>query len=129
MNFMQRIMYGRYGGDQLTFSLLGVYLLLYLLSTLFHNSIFYLIGTVLILWGLFRMFSRNLEKRRAENARFLSLVSPLVRWWKLRRTICKDKDHRYFRCPNCGQQLRVPRGKGKVTVNCRSCGVSFEEKT
>lgn len=129
MNFLQRIMYGRYGGDQLTFCLLGVYLLLYLLSLVFQNSLFYLVGTLLILFSFYRMFSRNLEKRRAENARFLNLVSPLTRWWKLRMAIHRDKDHRYFKCPNCGQQLRVPRGKGKVTVNCRSCGISFEEKT
>ena len=49
--------------------------------------------------------------------------------FRLRRTIHRDKDHRYFKCPNCGQQLRVPRGKGKITVTCRNCGVSFEEKS
>lgn len=129
MNFLQRMMYGRYGGDQLSICLMAVYAVLYLLSVLLQASFFYWIGTALILWGIFRMFSRNIERRRAENAKFLTLVGPLVRWTKLRFTIHKDKEHRYFKCPNCGQQLRVPRGKGKVTVNCRSCGVSFEEKT
>ena len=56
-------------------------------------------------------------------------AGPAIRWFKLRRTIHRDKEHRYFKCPNCGQQLRVPRGKGKITINCRNCGVSFEEKT
>ena len=40
-----------------------------------------------------------------------------------------DPDHRYFKCPNCGQQMRVPRGKGRITVHCRSCGATFEEKS
>ena len=75
------------------------------------------------------MFSRNIVRRRGENARFMTVAGPAIRWVKLRRTIHRDKDHLYFKCPNCGQQLRAPRGKGKITVNCRNCGVSFEEKT
>lgn len=129
MNFIQRLMYGRYGGDHLSICLLGLYLVLYLLSMLTGLHLLYLLGTVLILLSFLRMFSRNISKRREENARFLTLVGPVIRWCKLRRAIHKDKDHRYFKCPNCGQQLRVPRGKGNVTVSCRSCGVSFEEKT
>ena len=75
------------------------------------------------------MLSRQIDRRRAENARFMTLAGPIIRWYKMRRTIHRDRDHRYFRCPNCGQYLRVPRGKGKITVNCRNCGVSFEEKS
>ena len=113
MNFMQRLMYGRYGGDQLSVFLIALYLLLYLLSSLLHSSI----------------LSLRIDRRRAENAKFMTVAGPAIRWFKLRRTIHRDKEHRYFKCPNCGQQLRVPRGKGKITINCRNCGVSFEEKT
>ena len=129
MNFLQRLMYGRYGGDQLSVFLMGCYALLYILSVLFHSAILSWVGVVLAAWCIFRMFSRRIDKRRAENARFMTVAGPAIRWAKLRRTIHRDKDHRYFKCPNCGQQLRVPRGKGKITVNCRNCGVSFEEKT
>ena len=45
------------------------------------------------------------------------------------RTRMKDREHRYFKCPSCGQQMRVPRGKGRITVHCRSCGATFEEKS
>lgn len=129
MNFMQRFMYGRYGGDQLSVFLLFLYLLLYVLSVLLHSTILSALSMILALWCVFRMFSKRLDKRRAENAKFLVVAGPAIRWVKLRRTIRRDKEHRYFKCPNCGQQLRVPRGKGKITVNCRNCGVSFEEKT
>ena len=88
-----------------------------------------LLALAVLLWNLFRMFSRRIDRRRAENARFLSLFGPVIRWFKMRRTIHRDKDHRYFKCPNCGQYLRVPRGKGKITVNCRNCGASFEERS
>lgn len=128
-NALQRFMYGRYGSDQLNIFLLIVYLAALLLSGLPGLGALEFVALVLMVWSLFRMLSRNYAARRAENARFLKLVGPVVRWYRLRRTIRRDKEHRYFKCPGCGQQLRVPRGKGKITVNCRSCGASFQEKS
>lgn len=127
--WLQRFMYGRYGYDQLNWFLLVLYLVLYFLSLLTRIGLFSAIGTVVILLALFRVFSRNLPKRRAENAKFMQAAGPAIRWWKLRKTMAQDKDHRYFKCPNCGQQLRVPKGKGKLNITCRNCGVSFEKNT
>jgi len=128
-NALQRFMYGRYGSDQLNLFLLIVYVVALLLSGLPGLGILEFVALVLMVWSLFRMLSRNYAARRAENARFLKMIGPVVRWYRLRRTIHRDKEHRYFKCPGCGQQLRVPRGKGKITVNCRSCGASFQEKS
>lgn len=129
MNWLRRMMYGRYGGDQLSWFLLAVYVLLTLLSGLPHLWALSWLALAVLVWSFFRMFSRNYNQRRAENARFLTLAGPALRWLKMRRTILRDREHRYFRCPNCGQYLRVPRGMGRITINCRSCGVSFEEKS
>ena len=129
MNWLRRMMYGRYGGDQLSWFLLAVYVLLSLLSGLPYLGILSWAALVVLVWSFYRMFSRQYDRRRAENARFLSLAGPAIRWVKMRHTILRDREHRYFRCPNCGQYLRVPRGKGRITINCRSCGVSFEEKS
>ena len=129
MNFIQRLLYGRYGWDQLNFFLTGVALILYLLDLFLDASPLYILYLLCILAVLFRVLSRNYARRRAENAKFLTVAGPAIRWIKLQRTIHRDKEHRYFKCPNCGQYLRVPRGKGKITVNCRNCGVSFEEKS
>jgi len=128
-NALQRFMYGRYGSDQLNIFLLVVYLAALPLRGLPGLGVLEFVALVLMAWTLFRMLSRNYAARRAENAKFLKLVGPVVRWYRLRRTIRRDKEHRYFKCPGCGQQLRVPRGKGKITVNCRSCGASFQEKS
>lgn len=128
-NALQRFMYGRYGSDQLNIFLLIVYLAALLLSRLPGLGVLEFIALVLMVWALFRILSRNYAARRVENTKFLKLVGPVVRWYRLRRTIRRDKEHRYFKCPGCGQQLRVPRGKGKITVNCRSCGASFQEKS
>ena len=129
MNFLRKLMYGRYGSDHLSFFLLFLYVVLIFLSALPHMAWVSWLALAVLLWNLFRMFSRRIDRRRAENARFLALFGPFIRWFKMRRTIHRDKDHRYFKCPNCGQYLRVPRGKGKITVNCRNCGASFEERS
>lgn len=129
MNWLRRMMEGRYGSDQLGMALLGVYLVLVLLSRLFRSSLLNLLATLVILWAFYRMFSRQLELRRAENARFLEAVSPMVRRYNVSKCRRQDKEHCYFKCPNCGQQLRVPKGKGKLSITCRNCGASFEKKT
>lgn len=128
-NVLQRFMYGRYGTDELNIFLLVTYLVLLLLSVLPGLGLLETIAFVLVVWTVFRTLSRNYARRRAENAKFLKVVGPVIRWYRLRRTMLRDKEHRYFKCPNCGQQLRVPKGKGTITVTCRSCGISFREKS
>ena len=128
-NAIQRFMYGRYGNDYLNLFLVGLYLLLYLVFLFTGLDILYLISFALLAVTLFRMLSRNIERRGMENAKFMRAAGPVIRWLHLRRTIRRDKEHVYFKCPSCGQQLRVPRGKGKITVTCRGCGASFQEKS
>lgn len=128
-NAIQRLMYGRYGGDQLNMSMIVLYLVCYLLFVFTHWGLFYWISLILIGYTLFRMFSRNIIKRREENCKFMHMAEPVFKWIRLRRAMHRDKEHRYFKCPNCGQYLRVPRGKGNITVTCRGCGASFKEKS
>ena len=128
-NAIQRFMYGRYGNDQLNLFLMVLYLLLYLAYMLTRLELFFLFSWVLLVCALFRLLSRDHARRRSENARFMRMAGPVLRWLRMRRTIRRDKEHVYFKCPNCGQQLRVPRGKGNITVSCRNCGASFQEKS
>lgn len=128
-NAIQRFLYGRYGNDQLNSCLLILYGILYLVYAFTHIHLLYWLSTAALLLALFRLLSRNPSRRRAENAWFMQTITPLSRWLRLRRTMHRDKEHCYFKCPNCGQYLRVPRGKGKITVTCRGCGAVFEEKS
>lgn len=128
-NALSRFMTGRYGTDQLNTALMIAYLALYLISILTSWSVLYWVALVLVFVTLFRCLSRQVDRRREENARFLQLVRPLRRRAKNLITRVRDRDHRYFKCPNCKQQMRVPRGKGRITVHCRSCGATFEEKS
>lgn len=128
-NAIHRFMYGRYGNDSLNLFLIVFYLLLYLLFALTHFELLYWLSLALVFVTLFRLLSRNIPARQKENSQFMRLAGPVIQWYRLQRTMRRDKDHRYFKCPNCGQQLRVPRGKGKITVTCRSCGASFQENS
>ena len=128
-NALQRFMYGRYGNDQLNMVLVLLSLALYLVFAVTSWTFLYAVSFMLMAVALFRCLSRNYDRRRAENGKFLSLVQPVTRWYRLRRTIRRDKDHCYFKCPNCGQQLRVPRGRGKIEVTCQKCHTVFRTKT
>ena len=127
--WLTRFMTGRYGMDQLNTAMMVLYIILYVIYLFIRWMILDIIVLVLLFVTIFRMLSRNLERRRAENTRFLQLVRPALRKFKSCRSRMQDKEHRYFKCPNCGQQMRVPRGKGRITVHCRACGATFEEKS
>lgn len=115
---LQRFMYGRNGSDELSWALILAGVALTLISSLADVEILYLVGYVPLVWAVFRMYSRNLEKRRRENARFLNFFTRL-----------KDRNNRYFSCPSCRQMVRVPRGKGKINIRCPKCGHQFVRKT
>lgn len=144
MGFFQRIgngivrfMYGRNGMDQLNRALLVGYLLLSLLRSaavlwlksrplMWVCDLLLYISAVLL---IFRMFSKNLPRRQAENQRWISW-----RWRaKNRSTSARarhaDKDHKYFTCKNCKAICRVPVGKGKIIITCPKCGAQIHAKS
>ena len=128
-NGIARFMYGRNGADALNGAIFLLYLVALVLSMVVvpqttHVWVYTLLNSlsfVLALVYIFRAFSRNLEKRRAENRRFLAWWEPRrqsLRGWNARR---RDREHRYIRCRHCGTRLRLPRGKGKIEVTCPKC--------
>ena len=124
---MARFMYGRNGADQLNMALLAVYLLVGVVQLLFGRitavrMALEFISLLLAVLVIYRSFSRNLSRHRAENAKFLN-------WWypvKGRLTAAKqcrqDREHKYFTCKNCKTICRVPAGKGKIEITCPKCG-------
>lgn len=130
MNFLRRFMAGRYGGDQLN----NVFLLLSLLLILLERFTRWRWITVPVLALLclcyFRVFSRNIQARYAENQRFLHWWRPLgTRLHNIGLRFRDRKTHRYFKCPHCRQRLRVPRGRGKINITCPHCQHQFIRKS
>ena len=119
---IRHFMMGRYGTDKLNTSILVSGVVACVISMLINNPLVDLILTlvayVLMGWAIFRSLSRNTYKRYQENRKFLSLVQRF-----------KDKEHRYYDCPRCRQQIRVPRGKGKIAITCPRCKEKFIKKT
>ncbi|MCC8100590.1 MAG: hypothetical protein LIO78_11130 [Clostridiales bacterium] len=130
---LRKFMYGRYGSDQLNLCLMVVCLVLWLLSALIQvaavQTVLGILSYAAILYAIYRMMSRNYDRRRKENDWFLEKTGPITRAFKRMRRQMGDKDYKYFKCPSCGQTLRVPKGKGKIHVTCRNCGASFQQKT
>ena len=112
MNFIRKLMYGRYGSDQLSFFLLVVYIVLILLSGLPHLEVLSWLALAVLLWDLFRMFSRRIDRRRAENARFLALAGPAIRWLRMRRTIAGTRSTATSSAPTADSICGCP-GEGE----------------
>lgn len=130
MNWLQRFMAGRYGSDQLNFALLVLCLLLSLISQITGLYVLLLISYLPLLFAIFRMFSRNIYKRRAENAWFLKFWTPVKTWSVQKFTMLRQsKQYRFFKCPSCRATVRVPRGKGKIQIRCPHCGNTFLKKS
>ena len=110
---------GRNGPDQLS---LAIVLLAAVLNFI-PWGYSWAIAMVVLAVGVWRMFSRNIEQRRKENLAFMNLVNKVKTWYyKARAKSRQRKLYKVFRCPQCGQKLRVPRGKGKVSIRCSKCG-------
>ena len=119
---LRRFMAGRYGTDKLSLSMLVVSLVLSLAGGIIRiplvNLLITAVSYILMFWAIFRSLSRNTYKRYQENRKFLQFFDRL-----------KDRDHRYYDCPNCRQPVRVPRGKGKIAITCPRCRERFIRKT
>ena len=130
---MARFMAGRNGNDQLNLFLYAVDAVLLIAATLIGGQVGrWMFVAVLALLGYiyFRMFSRNLTKRREENGKFLRLLYSVQAGLKIRREKwVQRKDYKFFTCPSCKTTLRVPRGNGKIKIVCRKCGNSFTGKS
>ena len=134
MNWLARMMYGRYGMDQLGMALMVLSLICTFLSAcLSHGaaaSAFYLLSTVLLAVILVRMLSRNIPRRYQENQVFLAKTAPLRSWFSQTKARLRDsRTHRHFQCPYCKQKVRVPKGRGKVCITCPQCRREFIKKT
>ena len=125
-----RFMQGRHGPDNLGMFTLIAGLVFSLLSSFTRIGLLSLIGFGLYVWTLFRMLSRNNEKRIAENRKYIELTSN----WKTKarqftKRLKNRRDYKYFKCPNCKVLLRLKRGCGEKDITCVRCGYQFKQKS
>ncbi len=130
-----KFMSGRYGMDALSRFLIGAGIVAECLSVLlrrhgFLESLMSYAALALLLWGLFRMLSRNVQKRSLENLHFLEIFGRAQRQSRMNKEkFSQRKDYKFFVCPTCKTNLRVPKGKGEIYITCAKCGNRFRGKT
>lgn len=130
VSYFNKILYGRYGVDQFATALVISSVALSLLFTFTHWVIFYILSTGLLVYAIYRMFSKNFARRQRENLFWKNLSSKGQKASHILVKRTKDfPKYRYYKCMNCKQTIRIPRGKGRVEIRCPRCGYSFRSKT
>ncbi len=129
MNRFRQLMVGRYGNDSLNAALTIFACVLTFIMSVLRFRYYTLVS--LIVYGIvvYRMMSKNFEKRSRENAKFLEMSGPWKAFIKKKFAQFQDKDHRYYNCPQCHNTLRVPKGRGKIKISCPYCSKEFIRKT
>ena len=146
-----RFMYGRYGSDQFNKFLMYTELVCFIIAIILNmfsgwGRLFYWLCIACIVYMYFRMFSKNIYKRRKENETYLRISARVRDFFRGRSgkrgtrssgsyggrrgsEINYDDMFKIFRCPSCGQRIRVPRGKGRIRITCPKCKIQFIKKT
>lgn len=129
MNFkekMRNFMVGRYGQDELGKFILSLALILLVINLFVKTSALSAVALILIFYSYYRIFSRDTSARYAENKKFLDTIEPLRRkFFTSKNKYENRKVYKYIKCPSCKLEMKVPKGKGKIKVTCKSCGNKF----
>lgn len=126
MSFMR----GRYGVDKLSNTIVWIAFALMIINIIAGNNFIYALSIALLIYAYYRMFSKQIGKRSKENEWYLSKT------YKLRMKMLKTRDraklrktHHIYKCPDCGQKVKVPRGRGKIEVTCPKCSMKFVKRS
>lgn len=127
---LQQFMTGRYGSDKMNQVLSIVSLVVVIAGSFLRIPICYWAGFVLLIWLYFRMMSKNIPKRYAENQVFLRYYNQLTGWFAgKKRSMEQNKGYHIYKCPQCSQKVRIPKGKGRISIHCPKCGNDFVKRS
>ena len=129
--FLRRVhefMSGRYGFDQFgrflflvgfVTGMAGMFL--FLVPFRWVRILFYVLNHFCYIYAIFRIFSRNIQKRTLENERYIKIRNQVLPFIEKKT----DRNYVYKKCPKCGAMLRLKRIKGKHITQCPKCGIKF----
>ena len=127
---LRRFMICRYGTDGLNQFLSIASLVLLLIAIVSRIRLFTWLSAAPLLFCCYRTFSRNISKRTEENYKFYTLKDRVGNKFRgLKEQWANRKVYHYYRCPQCRQKLRVPRGRGRIQISCPRCGTQFIKKS
>ena len=120
MKWLKKFMANRYGGgDQLSVYLIILSIVLIILARITDIAIIVFISYIPMFFVIYRMLSKDINKRHMENYKFAIFISPIYSKLKrIKNRITDSKSHKHFTCTNCKTTLRVPKGKGQIMMTC-----------
>lgn len=125
-----RFMQGRYGQDQFYRFLVGAAMVCVVLNLFLRKGALTIITWLLLLYALFRMFSKNHRARYEENQKYLNMSAKARYWLGNQKKLMEErKYHHIYTCPKCKQKIRIPKGKGKIMVRCPKCQHEFQKRS
>lgn len=123
-------MIGRYGQDELGKFILSLSLILLIINLFVKTAALSAAALVLIIYSYYRIFSRDVRARYAENKKFLTSLDPLRRkFFSSKNKYDHRKVYKYIKCPKCKFEMKVPKNKGKIRVTCKKCAEKFIVKS
>jgi len=127
---LRRFMMGRYGIDDLSRFLLGLALIILLMSRFFLRTALYAVSLSVLVIVYYRILSKDLNSRYRENQAFLKYKNKLFNFVRKQKYMFKQRRiYRIYKCPGCGQKIRIPKGKGRVQITCPKCKTDFIRKS
>lgn len=126
---MMRFMSGRYGTDELNWTLIVAALIIDILAEIYRSTILMILSEALLVWCIYRSFSKRIYDRQKENYWFMDKTRVIRLGWKAFWKNRRDKQYHYYLCPKCHQMVRVPRHRGKIEITCPRCAEKFTRRS
>ena len=124
-----KFMYGRNGADALYHFLMAIAGILIIVAFFLKDilkDIFVVAGIVILVLAYFRVFSKNIYKRRNENEKFKNFFKKIASFFKINYNKIKyRKQYYYVKCKECKKILRYKRIAGEHNATCPNCGFKF----
>ena len=125
-----RFMQGRYGTDDFYKFLFWVALIGIVINWFFKSQLLSFAVTLILVYAMYRVLSKNLSARYAENQRYLQATAKIRYWFDQQKKLMEErKYHHIYTCPKCRQKIRIPKGKGKIMIRCPKCHHEFQKRS
>ena len=125
-----RFMQGRYGTDDFYKFLFWVALIGIVINWFFKSQLLSFAVTLILVYAMYRVLSKNHSARYAENQRYLQATAKIRYWFDQQKKLMEErKYHHIYTCPKCRQKIRSPKGKGKIMIRCPKCHHEFQKRS
>ena len=125
-----RFMQGRYGTDDFYKFLFWVALIGIVINWFFKSQMLSFAVTLILVYAMYRVLSKNHSARYAENQRYLQATAKIRYWFDQQKKLMGErKYHHIYTCPKCRQKIRIPKGKGKIMIRCPKCHHEFQKRS